>query len=159
MLGLSRGLSYIQYPQVGRWHFLWADRYYLPLVYLDSPPPPSEACYGLAPHKQELCYATVSAAMALFDTIITSTEYLSKSILRFFMSCTFLQSSGRWPQRENAHLFSPPLLLNNVLAVWCPFLRSFDPPRCAVKLWSSRSSTSVNRESSKSLRVHSTGDC
>ena len=103
-------------------------------ILIGAPPPPSEACYGLAPHKQELCYATVSAAMALFDTIITSTEYLSKSILRFFMSCTFLQSSGRWPQRENAHLFSPPLLLNNVLAVWCPFLRSFDPPRCAVKL-------------------------
>ena len=59
---------------------------------------------------------------------------LSKRFLRSFMSCTFLQSSGGCPPRQNAHLLSPPLLVNNALAVWGPFLRSFDPPRGAVKL-------------------------
>ena len=57
--------------------------------------------------------------------------------------------------RQNAHLLSPPLVANNALALWGPFLWSFDPAHWAVKLLSARNSTSVNRESRKCLRVHS----
>ena len=59
------------------------------------------------------------------------------------MSCTFLQSTGRWPPRQNAHLLSPPFFVNNAPAVLSSFLPSL-VPLCYT----------VNIESSLSLRVH-----
>ena len=72
---------------------------------------------------------------------------LDCGFLRSFTSCTFLQSSGGWPLRQNAHLLSPPLVANNSLALWGPFLWSFDPAHWAVKLLSARNSTSVSKSS------------
>ena len=152
MLG-SGGLSYIQYPQVAR-----ADVISRPILI------PPEACCGLAMHKQELCcplhnlHSVVTLQSWLrwpFSMQLKHLPNLSKSFLRSFTSCTFLQSSRGWPRRQNAHLLSPPLVANNALALWGPFLWSFDPAHWAVKLLSARNSTSVNRESRKCLRVHS----
>ena len=78
-----------------------------------------------------------------FSIQLKHLPYLSESFFHSPTSSTFLQSTGRWPPRQNAHLLSPPLFANNALAVSSSFLPSLVPLCCTV-----------NRESSLCLKVH-----